>query len=84
MRLFYLAETFSQKGELLFKNQLVVFFVGAGNFGGPRQGNKIVPVQAKPSRAPDATLTQKTNIDQAALYRLNGKNNKVNNTDETN
>lgn len=54
------------------KNQTVFFAVGAGNFGGPRSGTKIIECQPKPKRKPDATLIQKTSIDQAALYRLSG------------
>lgn len=49
--------------------------MGAGNFGGPRTGTKAIPCQPKPSRAPDMSLSEKTNIDQAALYRLSGDRN---------
>lgn len=54
------------------KNQTVCYAVGAGNFGGPRSGTKTVPCQPKPNRKPDVSLTQKTSVDQAALYRLSG------------
>ncbi|XP_044265364.1 peroxisomal multifunctional enzyme type 2-like isoform X1 [Tribolium madens] len=68
-------ETFDEQGNLLIRNQTVAFVVGAGNFGGPRTGTKAIPCQVKPSRAPDMSLTDKTTIDQAALYRLSGDTN---------
>lgn len=48
----------------------MAFAVGAGGSGGPRTGKTIVPCVAKPSRAPDVIVSQKTSIDQAAIYRL--------------
>lgn len=57
----------------MVRNQVACFAVGAGNFGGPKTGKELVPVQNKPNRKPDASVTQKTTIDQAALYRLTGK-----------
>ncbi|RZC40486.1 peroxisomal multifunctional enzyme type 2, partial [Asbolus verrucosus] len=68
-------ETFNEQGELIIRNQSVTFAVGAGNFGGPRTGTNIVACQPKPKRKPDVSLSQKTNIDQAALYRLSGDRN---------
>ncbi|XP_063905915.1 peroxisomal multifunctional enzyme type 2 [Zophobas morio] len=68
-------ETFNDKGELIIRNQTVTFVVGAGNFGGPRTGTKIVPCQSKPSRQPDVSISEKTSVDQAALYRLSGDRN---------
>lgn len=59
------------------KNQIVSFVVGAGGFGGPRNGTKIISCIEKPTRKPDMSLTQQTNVDQAALYRLSGKLNKM-------
>ncbi|KAJ8937307.1 hypothetical protein NQ314_011946 [Rhamnusium bicolor] len=68
-------ETFNESGDLIFRNQTVTFAVGAGKFGGPRNGVKIIPCEVKPSRKPDVSLTQRTSIDQAALYRLSGDRN---------
>ncbi|CAG9858017.1 unnamed protein product [Phyllotreta striolata] len=68
-------ETCDQNGNVVALNQCITFAVGAGNFGGPRAGTKAVPCQAKPSRSPDVTVSQKTSIDQAALYRLSGDTN---------
>lgn len=54
-------------------NQFVTFVVGAGNFGGKRDSTEHVkPHSEKFSRQPDAVVEEKTTIDQAALYRLNG------------
>lgn len=57
----------------MLRNQCVTFAVGAGNFGGPRTGKKVVNCLPAPKRNPDLSLTQKTSVDQAALYRLSGK-----------
>ncbi|XP_064653288.1 peroxisomal multifunctional enzyme type 2-like [Lineus longissimus] len=65
-------DSVDEKGEPLFRNQMVVFVVGAGRFGGQRSSDKIVPTQKPPTRAPDATVQEKTGLDQAALYRLSG------------
>ncbi|XP_060533989.1 peroxisomal multifunctional enzyme type 2-like isoform X2 [Cylas formicarius] len=68
-------DSLNQKGDLVARNQIVIFAVGAGNFGGPRTGTKTIPCQNKPDRSPDASVVQKTSIDQAALYRLSGDRN---------
>lgn len=65
-------ESYNESGELCVRNQIVAFAVGAGGSGGPRTGKTIVPCVAKPSRAPDVIVSQKTSIDQAAIYRLCG------------
>lgn len=70
---FVAVDSFNENGDLVFRNQIVSFAVGAGNFGGPRNGTKIVPCQAKPNRQPDQILTHKTCVDQAAIFRLSGK-----------
>ena len=55
-------------------NQFVTFAVGSGNFGGPRDSSKMFKVHTKKlnDRKPDITVEEKTGVDQAALYRLNG------------
>ncbi len=61
---------------MVFLNQFVVFLVGSGNFGGKRDSDKVFKVNSvKPSRLPDRVVQEKTNVDQAALFRLNGDNN---------
>lgn len=70
-------ESYNESGELFARNQTVIFAIGAGKFGGPRASKYTVPCIAKPSRAPDASLSQKTSVDQAALYRLSGDLNPI-------
>lgn len=59
-------------GEKLTTGQISVFIVGAGGFQGKRTSSHVIPTVDPPNRTPDASLTQKTTTDQAALYRLNG------------
>ena len=64
--------------ELVAVNQFVTFLVGSGNFGGKRDSDNLVKLASAETnkltkeRKPDAQLEEKTCIDQAALYRLNG------------
>ncbi len=54
-------------------NQFVIFLVGQGNFGGKRDTDKLYKVNTvKQTRTPDRVVQEKTTLDQAALYRLNG------------
>ncbi|KAK7590229.1 hypothetical protein V9T40_001842 [Parthenolecanium corni] len=66
------AYTYDSSGEKVAYNQLAAFVVGAGNFGGPKQSNKIKEFQNPPARSPDHSFVDKTLIDQAAIYRLSG------------
>lgn len=67
------AELYNEKNELVALNQFVTFLVGSGNFGGKRNSDLQVQVNTKKfDRKADKTITEKTSIDQAALYRLNG------------
>lgn len=62
-----------EKQERVALNQFVTFVVGSGNFGGKRESEKMIKVSTKKfDRKPDKTVEERTNIDQAALYRLNG------------
>ena len=65
-------ETRNEEGDLLLVNQSSIFVVGAGGFGGSRSSEHSIEVRKPPSRSPDATTSYKTNIDQAALYRMTG------------
>ena len=68
-----LCESFSASGELLIRNQSSTFVVGAGNFGGKsKPSSEVIMPVPPPKRNPDFTAMCKTNIDQAALYRLSG------------
>lgn len=68
-------ETFDGSGQLIASNQVVIFAVDAGKFGGPRHATKIVACADKPNRKPDHSLSTSTSVDQAALYRLLGDTN---------
>ncbi|XP_032676560.1 peroxisomal multifunctional enzyme type 2 [Odontomachus brunneus] len=59
-------------GEKLSTGQISIFVVGAGGFQGKRTSPHIIPLINPPTRKPDMSVTQQTNIDQAALYRLSG------------
>lgn len=55
-------------------NQFVTFSVGSGNFGGKRDSDELFKVNSnkKFERKADKVVEERTTIDQAALYRLNG------------
>ncbi|MDY7232472.1 peroxisomal multifunctional enzyme type 2 [Hyalangium rubrum] len=57
-------------GEELVRNELTVFVRGAGGWGGDRGPSSDINVP--PERAPDEVITEKTNENQALLYRLSG------------
>lgn len=61
---FIAAYTYDSSGEKVAYNQLAAFVVGAGNFGGPKQSNKIKEFQNPPARSPDHSFVDKTLIDQ--------------------
>ncbi|KAI4468548.1 dehydrogenases short chain [Holotrichia oblita] len=65
-------DSYDEAGNLIVRNQVASFAIGAGNFGGPRTGSKLVACVSKPTGSPDMVLTYKTTVDQAALYRLSG------------
>ncbi len=62
-----------EKGEIVARNEGKVFIRGLGGFGGDRGpgGN----VNEPPNRAPDAVAEEKTDDNQALLYRLSGDRN---------
>ena len=62
-------------GDELFYQESFVFLRGSGGFGGPKQGADRGMASAgfkPPPRTPDATVSEKTSQEQAALYRLSG------------
>lgn len=69
-------ETFdSETGDRLARCQMSAFIVGGGGFNGPRNSPHVIPTIDPPKRNPDMSVLQKTNSDQAALYRLSGDTN---------
>lgn len=69
--------TYMPDGQLICRNQVCCMILGAGGYGGPRQtDNKDVENIIKPpERKSDKIVSQKTNVNQAALYRLSGDRN---------
>ncbi|MBN1210482.1 MAG: SDR family NAD(P)-dependent oxidoreductase [Myxococcaceae bacterium] len=57
-------------GEELVRNEMTIFVRGAGGWGGER--GPASDLNAPPERAPDAVVTEKTQENQALLYRLSG------------
>ena len=51
-------------GDPVFRNQLSVFVVGSGGFGGPRESDKAVRPAKIPARNPDLIREYTTSIDQ--------------------
>ncbi|KAI7895141.1 uncharacterized protein EV154DRAFT_436916 [Mucor mucedo] len=67
--------TYDENNEVVFENQFTFFIRGSGGFGGKQKGEDrgaATATNAVPDRKPDAVITEKTNEDQAALYRLSG------------
>ncbi len=60
----------AETGEELVRNELTTFVRGAGGWGGERGPSSDINVP--PEREPDAVITEKTNENQALLYRLSG------------
>ena len=59
-------ETFNEQKEKVAFNQFSTFVVGAGKFGGKRSSDSIIPTVDPPKRSPDATVSQKTSVDQVS------------------
>lgn len=61
-----LVDTFDESGVHLFYNQLSLFLIGSGNFGGKRMSEEksVKPIIKAPQREPDAIVAEKTSIDQ--------------------
>ena len=62
--------TYDENGDELIRNEITTFVRGAGGWGGDR--GPSAEVNVPPDRAPDQTFEQKTDDNQALLYRLSG------------
>jgi NAD(P)-dependent dehydrogenase (short-subunit alcohol dehydrogenase family)/acyl dehydratase/putative sterol carrier protein len=62
--------TTDETGEEVAYNEITTFVRGAGGWGGDRGPSQEINVP--PSRAPDAVVEEKTDANQAVLYRLSG------------
>ncbi|CAF2703141.1 unnamed protein product [Rotaria sp. Silwood2] len=68
-------EMYNEKEKLIALNQFVIFSVGSGGFGGKKTSENQRKSLPAPQRKSDQICRETTNIDQAALYRLNGDSN---------
>lgn len=66
---------YDEKETLIALNQFAIFSVGSGGFGGKKASENQRPTLSAPKRKADQVCSEKTNIDQAALYRLTGDEN---------
>ncbi|CAK9813409.1 Peroxisomal multifunctional enzyme type 2 [Anthophora plagiata] len=64
----------STTGDKLTTGQLTLFIIGGGGRGKKTSSN-LIPIVDPPKRKADASVTQQTSYDQAALYRLSGDTN---------
>lgn len=65
--------TYDDAGQLMTRSQSSTFVVG-GKSNNTFKGfpEKVINIKPAPKRQPDFVATCKTNVDQAALYRLSG------------
>jgi len=66
-----LLKPFPSEGEHIFDAKYVHFYIGEGGWGGDR-GPKAEPLDPPEGKEPDFSVSYKTNINQAAIYRLSG------------
>ena len=69
--------TSDDEGEAVCFNQFSFYLGGAGGFGGKRRSDRAKPLVTTPSRAPDASIQEKTSCCQALFYRLSGDYNPI-------
>jgi len=65
-------DSYDESGEKVLRNQSSVYVRGMGGYNGKRKSNVHIEPQDHPNRPPDASIREKTSVDQAAIYRLSG------------
>ncbi|KAK2153487.1 hypothetical protein LSH36_295g03037 [Paralvinella palmiformis] len=63
---------YDESGEKVLYGQNTVYINNLGGYGGKRKSSVSKEPKSPPKRKPDATICEKTSIDQAAVYRLSG------------
>lgn len=58
-------DVYDEADEKIAHSQVSIFVQRAGGFGGKRTSDKAIMPASPPNRAPDATIKEKTGIDQA-------------------
>ena len=71
------ATSYDSSGEAVCFNQFSIYIGGAGGFGGKKRSEHAKPLVTMPTRAPDASVKEKTSCCQAAIYRLSGDSNPI-------
>ncbi|KAJ7387266.1 hypothetical protein OS493_004242 [Desmophyllum pertusum] len=69
--------SYDDSGEAVCFNQFSIYIGGAGGFGGKKRSEHAKPLVTIPTRAPDASIREKTSVSQAAIYRLSGDSNPI-------
>jgi len=69
------ADVFDEEGKKVIHNQFIALFLGTTGIGKRGRSKLQYPSVAVPNRVADTTCEEKTSINQAALYRLNGDKN---------
>lgn len=58
--------SYNEKKEKVCFNQISIFLVGAGGFGGKRNSDKVFSTAQAPKRQADRTVKETTSIDQVS------------------
>jgi len=65
-------ESRNMTGDVVLYNQVSLFLLGKGGWGGQKSSTHVIKTEDAPCREPDFSKEYKTNPEQAALYRLTG------------
>jgi 3-hydroxyacyl-CoA dehydrogenase/3a,7a,12a-trihydroxy-5b-cholest-24-enoyl-CoA hydratase len=65
-------EIFDESGEKIGRNQVSTFVQRAGGFGGKRASDRAIQPINPPSRTPDASMSEKTSVDQVGGRGIRG------------
>lgn len=66
-------DTYDEKKEKVCFNQFATMVIGAGGFQGSKASSALKPMIKPPKRAPDASVTEKTSVDQVIALSFDSK-----------